>query len=77
MDEVTRSTPVDAVNSAIEAAKLTQTRIADALGITQPAVSRRMRGEVEWSISELRTLAPLVDTPLVVLLGEAPAGRSA
>lgn len=49
----------------MEEQKLTQEKIAGALGISQESVSRRVRGVFEWRPSELVVVADL--------LGVAPA----
>lgn len=42
--------------------------IADALGLDQRAVSRRLLGQVEWSATELGRLAELLDVDLNLLV---------
>jgi transcriptional regulator with XRE-family HTH domain len=46
---------------------------AQALGLTQSAASRRMRGDVEFSLSEVEQLAALLEIPVTELLGEVSA----
>lgn len=50
---------------------ITQEQIAKALGISQAQISQRMRGEVDWRLSELRIVAELLDVPLASLVEEA------
>lgn len=47
---------------------LTQQEIADQLGISSVQVSRRMRGEVDWRLSELEAVAELLGLGLRDLL---------
>lgn len=48
-------------NLAAEMAKHgdTQAKIGKLLGITHPAISRRLSGEVDWSISEIEKICEL------------------
>ena len=62
--EMLYSEPVDlsqivAANVRAEAARvgLQQKMIAPALGVSQGQVSKRWRGKIEWSLSELQLLA--------------------
>jgi predicted transcriptional regulator len=41
---------------------LSQPRLADALGLSQASVSRRLAGKTAWKVSELAQLAVLLDT---------------
>lgn len=45
-----------------------QRDLANLLGISQPAVSRRLRGVVAFSAVELSTVANYLDVPLESLL---------
>ena len=51
---------------------ITQMQLAAALGIAQPAVSRRMRGITPWSLDELAVLGQLLDVQFAVIIGELP-----
>lgn len=78
MDDVTRLPTRSPIGAQIDARGVTQMRLAAALQLSQPAVSRRMRGEVDWSLRELRVVAELLDVPLSSLLAEVePVGESA
>jgi predicted transcriptional regulator len=47
---------------------LTQREVADALGLSQATVSRKVAGRVGWKVSELASVAVLLDvTPAQVL----------
>lgn len=50
---------------------LSQRALADSLGIAQSALSRRLRGAMDFSISELGQIATLLDISLAELLGPA------
>lgn len=67
--------PAPTVGSVIRGAMalrgLTQLDIATALGIGQTQVSARLRGEVDWRLSELRIVARLCRLSLSVML-DAP-----
>lgn len=48
---------------------ITQGAVAEALGLSQPQVSARLRGSVMFRIDELLTIAALLDLPPVALFG--------
>jgi len=50
-----------------------QAAVAEALGISQPQVSARLRGEVAWTVDELAVVCGLLGVELgwVVAGGEA------
>lgn len=54
-----------------------QRAIAEHLGIDQRAVSRRLLGQVEWSVAELLSVAGLLDVEVANLLESAAAEASA
>lgn len=64
-----------AANARAEVARrqIRQGRIAEHLGLNQQQVSRRLTGEVEFSVSELQKLAELLEVPVATLYGEAVA----
>ena len=49
--------------------RITQTALARALGLSQPAVSNRLKGTTPFDVNELATTAQLLDIPLERLLG--------
>jgi transcriptional regulator with XRE-family HTH domain len=51
----------------------TQNEIAKALGITQQSVSRRLKGEVPITVSELKSIADYLGVHASVLLGDDSA----
>lgn len=54
----------DAVHVALARGRVSQHRLASALGISQAAVSRRVRGVVNFSAPELLVVASLTGTPV-------------
>lgn len=73
---MSRTTTVDvAANVRAEVARrqLRQIDVAEALGLNQRAVSRRLTGQVEFSATELHALAHLLDTSVDALLGNTPS----
>jgi predicted XRE-type DNA-binding protein len=50
---------------------LTQADLANALGVTQPAVSRRMTGQVPFDVEELAKAAALLGLPVSALIEDA------
>ena len=58
----------------IRDAGLTQEQVADALGVTQATVSRKVAGRSAWSVPELAQLAMLLKvTPADVLAAVSDA----
>lgn len=47
--------------------RVTQARLSSALGISQAAVSKRLRGETPFDINELALIARVLDVPLARL----------
>ncbi|MGW4097096.1 helix-turn-helix domain-containing protein [Mycobacterium sp. NPDC004974] len=53
--------------------RVTQKDLAEWLGITQPAVSSRLRGETEWKVAEIEQMAEGFNIhPAVLMGGYAP-----
>lgn len=48
--------------------RVSQKSLAEALGISQVAVARRLKGKPEFSVSELLAAARFLDVPPAVLL---------
>lgn len=57
--------------------KVSQTRMAQILGIGQPAVARKLRGERPFSIDELLAVAEFLDLPITELLPNEGSPRPA
>ena len=55
---------------------VTQTQIADMLGIPQSAVSRRMRGTTPWSLDELAQLCEYFDVTFGLVIDVIPVDAS-
>ena len=51
---------------------LSQTRLAPRLGITQTALSHKLHGKRPWSLTELLTMASILDLPVEEVLAELP-----
>ena len=47
--------------------RVTQAEAAAALGISQTAISRRLRGEIPFNVTELDALSKLLGVPVVRL----------
>ena len=57
------------VRALMGRARINQTTVADWLGLTQSAVSARLRGDTEWKVSEIDVLARRFGVHPAVLLG--------
>ena len=55
----------------VPAALRDEPALAAALGLSQPSVSRRLRGEVPWDVAELAIVAGLVGVPVASFFGRA------
>lgn len=53
--------------------RVTQSDVAGELGLTQPAIARRLNGLVPFDVNELAAVASLLNVPEALLLGEAVA----
>lgn len=58
------------ISGALAAAGVTQSALAARLGLSQGQVSQRIRGAIEWRLSELRVVAEMTSTPVAELVGE-------
>lgn len=61
------------VRAEVARRRIRQADLADAMGLDQRAVSRRLLGHVEFSATELQKVAQILDVPVARLLGEVPA----
>ncbi len=57
-----------AVDEALRERGLTQEAAASVIGLSQPALSRRMHGEVAWRSDDLDELADLLALPVEALV---------
>lgn len=48
------------IKNRVLLARITREQIADLLGVNVSAVSRRLSGRQEWSLTELELIAPLL-----------------
>lgn len=60
------------VRAEVARARISQTQLAEALGHNQQWVNRRMLGGVEWTASDLLSIADLLGIHPAVLLGAHP-----
>lgn len=60
----------DTVRAEMARRRLSQRQVADAAGIPQPTLSRRLLGRSPFTVPELLTLAVVLDVPVALLLGE-------
>lgn len=49
---------------------ISQGQLGEALGLTQAAVSKRLRNITPWSVPEMETAAKLLGVPVTQLLAE-------
>ncbi len=49
----------------------TQGELAAVLGLSQPSVSSRLKGDVAWDVDELAKVASWLDVPLAELIASA------
>jgi transcriptional regulator with XRE-family HTH domain len=59
------------VRAEVARRRITQSQIAEVLGLSQMAVSRRLSGAVPFDVEELGKVAALLGVPASTLLGEA------
>lgn len=52
---------------------VTQARLAEALGMTQPAISRRVSGQLPFDVDELHRIARFLDIPVSALIPKEDA----
>lgn len=71
MHQAPRSPVADRVRSLMAERGVSQETVGVALGITQEAVSRRVRGVVEWRATELLKLAPVLEISVGEILDVA------
>ncbi len=71
IDQQARESVATAVKVAMVRSGITQHQIAEALGVSQPAVSARLAGRTPWTVDELTIVARLLDVRPSVLLGDA------
>jgi transcriptional regulator with XRE-family HTH domain len=70
-DDVTKLV-ADEVRALAARRRTTQVGLADVIGLSQAAVSRRLRGEIPFTVDELAKVATHFEVPLGSLLPEQP-----
>lgn len=65
------------VRAEMARAGLSQTALANRLGRAQTWLSRRLTGEVSWTVADLEDIADVLRTPLDVLIGAERASKAA
>lgn len=68
----TREAVAHAVREAMARKKISGRALADQLGVPQSVFSRRMTGEVAFTVDELAEIATALDEPLADLLAGLP-----
>lgn len=58
------------VKGLIASQERTRSQVADELHISEPALGRRLRGEVPFNVDELHALARIFEVPIHSILGE-------
>ncbi|MFC7275275.1 helix-turn-helix domain-containing protein [Paractinoplanes rhizophilus] len=69
----TREAVARAVREAMARKKISGRALADQLGMPQSVFSRRMTGEVAFTVDELAAIAAELEEPLTGLLAGVPA----
>ena len=64
----------DVVRDAADRLGLTHAALAGVLGISRPALTQRLTGRTRWTVSELATLARLLDLDLHAILDTTSDG---
>ncbi len=59
----------DAVRAELARARRSQGDAAKQLNLSQPAMSRRLTGEVDFTVAEIRSLADWLGVPVAALIG--------
>lgn len=71
----TDQSPTQVVSGEIRACmargQRTQGELAAVLGLSQPSVSSRLKGDVAWDVDELAKVASWLDVPLAELIASA------
>lgn len=62
-----------ALRAEMARAGVDQKQIAEHLGYNPSQVTKRMRGEIEWRLSELQAIALFLNVPVSRLIDEAHA----
>ena len=69
--EATGVTLAANVRDAVKASRITQQTLAKRVGIARESVGRKLRGEREWTATELVLVARAIGTDMAKLVGDA------
>jgi transcriptional regulator with XRE-family HTH domain len=58
------------VRAELARKKITQGQLADALGMTQPAISRRVSGQLPFDVDEIQRIAEFLSVPVTQFMTE-------
>ena len=61
-------TTSERIRAALVEADVTQAQVARFLGITQPAISRRLAVDFAWRVDDVQAIAALVDVDVLQLI---------
>jgi len=67
---------IDEIRALMGRHRMSQKRLGETLGMSQPTMSARMRGEVTFNLDELEAVAATFDVPITDLLPPAEDRRS-
>lgn len=73
MDDEVRRRVGQNVRAELARRNISQARVAEELGISQPQVSKRLAGEIAFDVVELERLARLLDMPAAAFMVGSPA----
>jgi len=65
--------PHPALRAEMARAGMDQKAVAELLGYHPSAITKRMRGDIEWRIGELQIIAARLGVPISVLVDETAA----
>lgn len=68
MEQTPAEQTAGAVRAELARRRWTGRRLARHMGYSPSTMNRRINGEIEFTITELATIAELLDVPLAVLL---------
>jgi transcriptional regulator with XRE-family HTH domain len=64
------------VRAAMARRRISQTALAEALGMSQAAISRRLTGTIPFDVAELSAIATILGVPLSALLADGTVTNS-
>lgn len=72
MGEIAADRVAANVRAEMAFANISGRQLAEKLRVSQPALSRRLRGETAFDVTELAAIATALDVPLSVLVADQP-----